>query len=174
MVRPAEPDDLAAVAAIYTTGIEGRTATFQTRPQSAEDVAPWLDDSDRFPLLVAEEEGAVRGWVRVTAYSAVDAYRGVGELQVYVDPKARGRGVGAALIDAICRAAADAGYWKLIGKLFPDNEPSRALLRRAGFRDVGLHHRHGRLDGDWRDVLVVERSLGGEPRAHPAEPGASP
>ena len=159
MVRPASPADLAAVAAIYTAGIEGRTATFETRPRSAEDVAPWLDDPTRFPLLVAEEDGAVLGWVRISPYSAADAYRGVGELQVYVDPEARGRGVGAELIDAIYRTAAEAGYWKLTGKLFLDNEPSRALLRRAGFRDVGVHHRHGRLDGDWRDVLVVERSL---------------
>jgi L-amino acid N-acyltransferase YncA len=174
MVRAAEPADLAAVAAIYTAGIEGRTATFETRPRSAADVAPWLDDPARFPLLVAEDRGEVVGWVRVSPYSSVDAYSGVGELQVYVDPAARGRGVGAALIDAICRAAREAGYWKLTGKLFLDNEPSRALLRRAGFRDVGVHHRHGRLDGEWRDVLVVERSLGGEPRAHPAEPGASP
>ena len=62
-------------------------------------------------------------------------------------------------IEAICSAAGDAGYWKITGKLFTDNEPSRALLRRAGFRDVGVHNRHGRLDGEWRDVVVVERSL---------------
>ncbi len=167
-IRPATPDDLPEVAAIYTAGIEGRTATFETRTMGAGDVAPWLDD----PLLVAEEDGAVLGWVRISPYSAMPAYAGVGELQVYVDPAARGRGVGARLIDAICETAAGAGYWKLTGKLFPDNEPSRALFRRSGFRDVGVHARHGRLDGEWRDVVVVERSLG-ERRAHPAEPGAS-
>jgi L-amino acid N-acyltransferase YncA len=155
MVRPATAADLAAIAAIYTAGIEGRTATFEVRPQTAEGLAHWLDD----PLLVAEDGGAVLGWVRISPYSAMPAYAGVGELQVYVDPEARGRGVGKALIDAICATAADAGYWKLTGKLFPDNEPSRALFRRSGFRDVGVHHRHGQLDGEWRDVVVVERSL---------------
>jgi L-amino acid N-acyltransferase YncA len=157
IVRPATPADLAAIAAIYTAGIDGRTATFETRAMAAEDVAPWLED--RLPVLVAEEDGEVLGWVRVGQYSAMPAYRGVGELQVYVDPRARGRGIGAVLIDDICGVAAEAGYWKLTGKLFPDNEPSRALFRRSGFRDVGLHHRHGRLDGEWRDVLVVELSL---------------
>jgi phosphinothricin acetyltransferase len=155
MVRPATAADLAAIAAIYTAGIEGRTATFETRTMGAGDVAPWLED----PLLVAEENGTVLGWVRISPYSAMPAYAGVGELQVYVDPAARGRGVGKVLIDAICDTAAGAGYWKLTGKLFPDNEPSRALFRRSGFRDVGVHHRHGQLDGEWRDVVVVERSL---------------
>jgi phosphinothricin acetyltransferase len=158
IVRPAAPGDLDAIAAIYTAGIDGRTATFETRTMAAEDVAPWLED--RLPVLVAEEEGEVLGWVRVGPYNDRHAYRGVGEVQVYVDPRARGRGVGAALLDDICRVAAEAGYWKLLGKLFPDNGASRALVRRCGFREVGLHHRHGRLDGAWRDVLLVERLLG--------------
>ena len=160
MVRPAGPDDCAAIAAIYTRGIEGRTATFEVRSKTADDVRPWLEDADRIPVLVAEEDGTVLGWARVIAYSAVPAYRGVGELQIYVDPAARGRGVGTALMEATFAVAEEGGYWKLLGKLFPENEPSLALLRRCGFRDVGLHHRHGRLDGEWRDVLVVERLLG--------------
>ena len=159
-VRPARAEDCAAIAAIYTSGIEGRTATFETRSKTAGDVGPWLEEPERFPVLVAEEDGAVVGWARVSPYSGVPAYAGVGELQIYVDPAARGRGVGSALTEATCRAAHEAGYWKLVGKLFPENEPSRVLLRKCGFRDVGLHHRHGRLDGEWRDVLVVERLLG--------------
>jgi phosphinothricin acetyltransferase len=160
VIRPAQRHDCAAIAAIYTSGIEGRGATFETRPRTAEDIAPWLDAHERFPLLVAEEDGAVLGWARVGHYSDREAYRGVGEVQVYVDPPARGRGLGTALLEAASAAAEQGGYWKLLGKLFPDNEPSRALVRRCGFREVGLHHRHGRLEGAWRDVLVVERLLG--------------
>jgi L-amino acid N-acyltransferase YncA len=160
VIRPAQRDDCATIAAIYTSGIEGRGATFETRPRTAEDIAPWLDAHERFPLLVAEEDGAVLGWARVGHYSDREAYGGVGEVQVYVDPPARGRGLGTALLEAASAAAEQAGYWKLLGKLFPDNEPSRALVRRCGFREVGLHHRHGRLEGAWRDVLVVERLLG--------------
>jgi L-amino acid N-acyltransferase YncA len=160
MVRPARPDDLPAIAAIYTAGIEGRNATFETRRRSAGDVAPWLDDSERFPVLVAEEQDAVLGFARVGPYTDFEPYRGVGELMIYVDPAARGRGLARLLVEAVCRAVEEAGYWKVLGKLFPENEPSRELLRRCGFRDVGLHHRHGRLDGEWRDVVVVERLLG--------------
>jgi L-amino acid N-acyltransferase YncA len=160
VIRPARFEDCAPIAAIYTRGIEGRTATFEVRPKGADDIRPWLEEADRFPVLVADDDGAVLGWARVSPYSAVPAYSGVGELQVYVDPAARGRGIGTALMQATFGTAEEAGYWKLVGKLFADNEPSRALLARCGFRDVGLHHRHGRLDGEWRDVLVVERLLG--------------
>jgi L-amino acid N-acyltransferase YncA len=160
VVRAATPDDLRPVAAIYTAGIEGRAATFETRPRSASDVAPWLAQPDRFPLLVWEQDGEVLGFARVAAYTDFEPYRGVGELMIYVDPKARRRGVALELVDAVCRAVEELGYWKVLGKLFTENEPSRALLRRCGFRDVGVHVRHGRLDGEWRDVVVVERLLG--------------
>ena len=160
MVRPATSDDLSAVAAIYNAGIEGRTATFETRPRSAEDLARWLEQPDRFPLLVAEEDRAVLGFARVGPYTDFHAYWGVGELMIYVDPAARGRGIARELVEAVCRAVEERGYWKVLGKLFTVNEPSRALLRGCGFRDVGVHERHGRLDGEWRDVVVVERLLG--------------
>jgi L-amino acid N-acyltransferase YncA len=160
VIRPAQRDDCPAIAVIYTTGIEGRSATFETRPRTADDITPWLADAARFPVLVAEEHGVVLGWARVGPYSDREAYRGVGEVQVYVDPPARGRGLGTALLEAASGAAGRAGYWKLLGKLFPENEPSRALVRRCGFGEVGLHHRHARLEGAWRDVLVVERLLG--------------
>jgi phosphinothricin acetyltransferase len=72
----------------------------------------------------------------------------------------RGRGLGSALAAALVREAERAGYYKILGKLFADNDGSRRLVARHGFREVGVHLRHGRVDGDWRDVLVVERLLG--------------
>ena len=72
---------------------------------------------------------------------------------------ARGGGVGKTLVNRLHDACRERGYWKLIAKVFPRNEASAALLRGCGFRDVGLHLRHGRLDGEWLDVLILERSL---------------
>jgi L-amino acid N-acyltransferase YncA len=79
---------------------------------------------------------------------------------LYVTAQERGRGVGTRLLNALAAAAEEAGFTKLIGKLFTGNERSAALVRRCGFREVGVHVRHGRLDGEWRDVLLVERPLG--------------
>jgi L-amino acid N-acyltransferase YncA len=157
-VRSAGPDDARRIAEIYNAGIAERTSTFETRPRKPSDVLRWLDSADRFPVLVAGEDD-VLGWARVAPYSERPAYAGVGEVSVYVDREARGRGVGTSLLEHLSRHAHELGYWKLAGKLFPENEPSVRLVRRNGWREVGLHLRHGRLDGRWRDVLVVERLL---------------
>jgi L-amino acid N-acyltransferase YncA len=159
VIRRARPQDAERIAVVYSTGIAERQATFETEPRTAHDVAPWLQ-ADGQPLLVAEDGGEVVGWARVVRSSDRCAYAGVGEYAIYLDPAARGRGVGKALMDALAREAEAAGYWKLLGLMFTSNLASVALAHRAGFEDVGVHRRHGRLDGEWRDVLVVERLLG--------------
>lgn len=158
MIRPAEQRDAAAIAAIFSEGIAERVATFETDPRQAADVEPWI--GAELPLLVAEEDGRVLGWAKLSEYSDRCAYSGVAEVSVYVAGAGRGRGVGRTLVEAICAAAEERGIWKVIGLLFPENAGSRALFRSAGFADVGTFRRHGRLDGEWRDVVVVERLLG--------------
>jgi L-amino acid N-acyltransferase YncA len=158
-IRAAAPRDAEAVAAIYNEGIEERAATFETRPRSAEEMAARFE-SPGHPFLVAERDRQVVGFAAMTAYSEREAYSGVGEFSVYVARPARGRGVGAALLEGLVAEAERRGFHKLVSKAFPENAASRALLRRCGFREVGTHRRHARLDGRWRDVVVVERLLG--------------
>ena len=156
-IRPATEQDAAAIVAIYAEGIEGRGATFVTTPPEPETVRAWL--RRRGPFLVAERDGEVVGWAAVSEYSDVPAYRGVGEFAIYVAGRAQGRGAGRALLDGLCEAAAADGRHKIVGKIFPENAASLALCRACGFETVGTHRRHGRLDGEWRDVVVVERRL---------------
>lgn len=157
-IRRAEPEDAPRIAEIYNAGIAERSSTFETRPREASDVLGWLEAGERFLVLVADETD-VSGWARIAEYSPRPAYAGVGEVSMYVDREARGRGVGSGLLEELSRRAAELGYWTLTGKLFPENESSLRLVRRNGWREVGLHLRHGRLEGQWRDVLVVERLL---------------
>jgi phosphinothricin acetyltransferase len=157
-IRPARPDDVAAIAAIYNEGIAARTATFETHPRDTGEVAAWLDEEG--PLLVAAEGDEVLGWARVTAYSDRCVYAGVGEYAVYVAGRARGAGVGRELLSALCAEAEARGMHKLVGRMFAINAASRALARAAGFREIGVEQRHGRLDGEWRDCVPVERLLG--------------
>jgi L-amino acid N-acyltransferase YncA len=154
--RPAHPEDVDAIARIYNQGIEDRSATFETRPRTAAEVAEWLAN----PVVVAEDAGAVLGYGALFPTSARPCYAGVLELSVYVARDGRGRGVGRALGEALLRAAEAAGAWKVVGKLFVENHASAALCRSLGFRKVGVHRRHARLDGTWRDVLLVERLVG--------------
>jgi L-amino acid N-acyltransferase YncA len=159
LIRPARLADAPAVAAIYNEGIEGREATLETRLRSPSELEERIVAGDH-PLLVAELDGEVVGWAGLAPYSDRPAYRGVAECSVYVASARRGQGVGTRLLDALAREAERHGFHKLLGKLFPTNPASVALVRRCGFREVGLHRRHGRLDGEWRDVLLVELLLG--------------
>ena len=164
-IRSAGPDDAAGVAAIYNEAIEERSSTFETAPRTAADVEDWRTSGERYPLRIAEDDGVVSGWARIARYSERQAYAGVGEASVYVRRSARGRGVGRRLLEDLAAAAEELGFWKLTGKLFPENSASLALVRRCGWREVGTHLRHGRVDGEWRDVIVVEILLGAAAQA---------
>ena len=171
VLRPATEADAAAVTAIYNEGIADRVATFETRERGAGDVRAWLRD-DRRPFLVATVDAAVVGFARVAPYSARDVYAGVGEHGVYVARAARGQGVGRRLLEELCAAAEAAGLHKLTGRIFADNATSLAAHAAAGFRVVGVQRRHARLDGAWKDCVLVERLLG-DAAAPPAEGGAA-
>ena len=157
--RHAQPDDAAAIAGIYNEGIEDRIATFETRPRTAAEIRDWFDG--RHPIVVVENDAdGIVGFAATSTYRPRDAYAGVAEFSVYVARAARAAGVGRAAMLGLIDAAETAGFWKLVSRVFVDNEPSRRLLTSVGFREVGTYRRHARLDGRWRDVVIVERLLG--------------
>jgi L-amino acid N-acyltransferase YncA len=158
--RLATPADAAAIAAIYNEGIAERIATFETEPRTAEQIAAQLlDKGERFPTIVAEHEGRVVAWAGAGPYRARPAYAGVAEHSVYVARSARGEGAGRVVLEAFCRAYAERGFWKIVSRIFPENTASLGLHERCGFRVVGVYKRHGKLDGEWRDCVIVERLL---------------
>jgi L-amino acid N-acyltransferase YncA len=156
-VRPAAPEDAAAIARIYNQGIEDRVATFETRPRTSNDVLSWLDG--RHPVIVVEDGGEVVAFASTSSYRPRECYDGVAEFSVYVDRDSRGHGTGWAAMVGLINAAERAGFWKLVSRIFPENEPSLRLMRSLGFREVGRYERHARLDGAWRDVVIVEKLL---------------
>ena len=158
--RLATAADAAAIAAIYNEGIADRIATFETEPRTVEQIAAQLaDKGDRFPTVVAERDGRVVAWAGAGAYRSRPAYAGVAEHSVYVARAARGSGAGRAALEALCRAYAERGFWKIVSRIFPENTASLALHERCGFRTVGVYRRHGKLEGQWRDCVIVERIL---------------
>jgi phosphinothricin acetyltransferase len=156
-IRPATREDRAAIAAIYNAALAERASTFETRPRTPEDIDAWL--GKRHPVLVAEEDGHVIAYASTGAYSPRECYAGIADFSVYVAPEARGRDVGRLVMEALLREAEAAGFYKLTSRVFATNVRSRALLKRLGFREVGVHEKHAPLDGVWHDVVVVERLL---------------
>ena len=159
--RLATQDDAAAIARIYNQGIEERIATFETEPRSAEQIRALLAErGDRYPTVVAERDGVVVAWAGAGSYRPRACYDGIAEYSVYADRAARGTGAARAALEALFRACEQRGFWKLVSRIFPENVASLGLCRKTGFRVVGVYRRHGKLDGEWRDCVVVERLLG--------------
>jgi phosphinothricin acetyltransferase len=159
-IRPAEPSDAEAIAAIYNEGIEERQATFQTKLHDPGELELKIEQRGG-QLLVAEAGGEIVGWAGWSGYDdPAEHYAGVGECAVYVARDARRGGVAAALLTGLAEEAPKAGLHKFVAKIFTSNQASVELFLRAGFREVGVHRRHGRLEGEWKDVVVMERLLG--------------
>ena len=159
-IRPVTIEDAAAVAEIYNQGIEDRLATYETTPRSAEDQQAWLQSiAGRYPAVVAQIDGEIIGWAGAGAYRGRECYRGIGEFSMYVRRDWRRRGVGDLLLAGLISEAERLGLWKLLSRIFPFNEASRALCCKHEFREVGVYKKHARLDGRWLDVVIVERLI---------------
>lgn len=168
-LRAALPRDAEAIAGIYNQGMADRGATFEVQARTAADFVARIADAGRHPLLVAEDaDGRVLGWAGITEYRPRACYEGIGETSIYLARDARGRGLGRALLEALIVVAGRHGYWKLLSRVFCFNTASRALCRACGFREVGTYEKHGRLDGRWIDVVIVERLIP-EGYAHPRD-----
>src|SRR3712207_2317240 len=142
--RLATPEDAAAIARIYNQGIEDRTATFETRQRSAEDVRAWFDGVH--PITVVESGNSLLAFAATSAYRPRKCYAGIAEFSVYVARAARGCGAGRLAMESLIAAAEAAGFWKLLSRVFVENTPSRNLLRSLGFREVGVYEKHAKLD----------------------------
>ena len=163
--RLADDQDAPAIAVIYNQGIEGRQATFETQPRTADAVTELLRARmDRYPAVVVEDHRNVLGFAWTSEYRPRAAYDGVAEFAIYVTPPARGQGVGRLALGELINESERRGFTKLVSRIFPENVASRGLCAALGFREVGVYRRHGQLDGRWMDCVIVERLLGAAAR----------
>ena len=154
-MEPMLPQDWPAVRAIYLEGIATGNATFEQTPP---DWGKW--DAEHLPgarFVARSDEGAVLGWAALSAVSSRCVYAGVAEVSIYVAGRYRGCGVGGRLMARLIAESEAEGIWTLQAGIFPENRASIALHERAGFRIVGRRERLGQMNGQWRDVLLMER-----------------
>src|SRR5215831_13019414 len=155
-LRPMWAVDAEPVLAVYQAALDAGDASFET------DAPSWADfDAGRLPghrhVATDEDTGELLGWIAASPVTSRSAYAGVVEHSVYVAPQARGRGVGAALLQALIDSTEAAGIWTIQSGIFPENTASLRLHERNGFRVVGIRERIGHLNGRWRDVVLLER-----------------
>jgi L-amino acid N-acyltransferase YncA len=159
-LEPMGENDWPLVAAIYREGIATGNATFATEPP--ETWTAWSAGKINACSIVVRDGPAILGWAAVSPTSSRTCYTGVVEHSVYVAEAARGRGIGAQLLQELIRVTEGQGIWTIQSSVFPENVASMTLHRRHGFRVVGLRERIARMEygpyaGQWRDTMLIER-----------------
>jgi len=142
------------VQTIYKEGIASGHATFQSSVPTWKE---WDAAHEKTCRLVAVENNEVLGWAALTPVSGRCVYAGVGEVSVYVKESARGKGVGKKLLQALVQESEGNGFWTLQAGIFPENRGSIAIHEKAGFRIIGTREKIGKMNGVWRDTVLLER-----------------
>lgn len=161
-VRPGGPADLARLTEIYNHYIVHTPITFDLEPFEVEARRAWLAqfaERGRYRLLVAEEADRVAGFADSRRYRDRRAYDTSIETGVYLDPAARGRGIGTALYRALFEALGGEDVHRAYAGITLPNEASVALHRRFGFEPIGVMSEAGRKLGRYWDVGWYEKRL---------------
>ena len=160
-IRSATDADLPGIFAIYDQEVLHGTATFDTQPKTPAERLEWFrnDGNGRYPILVAEIDGAVAGWARLYAWSPRRAYDRTAENAVYVHRDRRGQGVSRALMEQLILLAPQRGVQVLVARVVEGNPASLALHEKLGFRTVGVMQRVGEKFGRLLDVRLMDRHL---------------
>jgi len=161
-IRPVREGDLADVGRIYADAVLNTTATFDVEPWSDERVAEWFAArGERFPGLVAESDdgGRVVGWASISPFHSRPGWAPTVENALYVAPKARGKGVGAALLERLVEETAGAGHRVIVARVVEGNAASYCLHLKMGFVEVGTLKGVGLKFGRTLDVTILQRTL---------------
>ena len=147
--------DWQQVKEIYEEGIATGNATFQAAAPSWEEWDGGHVQNSR--IVATDDENNILGWAALSPVSGRCVYAGVGEVSVYVSQKARGRGVGKTLLKELILQSEKNGFWTLTAGIFPENEASMQIHKQAGFKVLGVREKIGKMDGRWRDTVMLER-----------------
>ncbi|HEX7723360.1 MAG TPA: GNAT family N-acetyltransferase [Pyrinomonadaceae bacterium] len=153
-IRKMQASDWDRVRAIYLEGIATGHATFET---GAPSFAEWDQAHLSCARLVAQQGDATVGWAALSPVSQRCVYGGVAEVSVYVSTSNRGSGVGRQLLEVLINESEQNGIWTLQAGIFPENVGSLVVHRACGFREVGRRERIGKMNGEWRDAILLER-----------------
>jgi L-amino acid N-acyltransferase YncA len=154
MVRNMLNSDSQKVLEIYRMGLETRNATFETVVPSWQE---WDAKHLRHSRFVFEEDSKIAGWAALSPFSSREVYKGVAEVSIYVATGLRGKKIGSALMEKIIASSELNGIWTLVSSVFPENEATLKLHAKFGFREIGRRERIAKLDGIWRDTILLER-----------------
>lgn len=159
-VREASEIDLNSILEIYNQGIEDRIATLELDQKDEAYMQEWFrNHGGRYSVLVAESDEVVVGWASLNRYSHRCAYDGVADLSVYIHREYRGEGIGAKLLQQLEQNAKEKQFHKIVLFTFPFNGLGQGLYRKSGYQEVGTFKKQGKIDGNFVDVMAMEKLL---------------
>ncbi len=153
-IKYIQENSYTAIAEIYLQGIATGNATFQTE---APEWKEWDKSHLPFCRLAAFENGDMLGWAALSPVSSRCVYGGVAEVSIYVANSARGKGIGKKLFARLIKESEENGLWTLQSGIFPENVGSIKLHEQMGFRKIGYREKIGKMNGLWRDNVIMER-----------------
>lgn len=160
LIRRATESNISSILLIYNQGIEDRIATLESETKDEVYMQEWFDKHQgRFTVLVAEEKGVIVGCAAINPYSTRCAYDGVGDVSIYIHRDHRGKGVGKQLLSELEKIGKGNKFYKFVLFTFPFNHLGQNLYRKAGYREVGVFQNQGMLDGNFVDVMAMEKLL---------------
>lgn len=154
-IRDMLPGDGAKVIEIFEQGIAGGNATFDSAAPSWD---AWDNKFFKICRLVLEDEDEhVVGWAALQPVSSRDCFKGVAEVSIYLADEIQGKGLGSMLLQRLILSSEEHGFWMLQAGIFPENQPSIIIHEKFGFRKVGNREKIGQMNGQWRDIVLLER-----------------
>ncbi len=153
-LRTLKEEDWSAVSSIYQEGIDTGNATFESKSPKWNE---WNQSHIKSCRIVAEVKNQIVGWAALSPVSSRCVYGGVAEVSVYVSTSFSGQGIGTRLLNRLIEESEEAGIWTLQAGLFPENKASLTIHKKVGFREIGFRERIGKMNGVWRDTVLLER-----------------
>lgn len=154
-IREMLPSDEIRVLEIFQQGIDGGIATFETQLPTPE---AWnMEFFNDCRWVLENENGEVIGWCALKPISKRDCFKGVAEVSIYLDNHYAGKGLGNILMSKLIVDSENHGFWTLQSNIFPENIASIKFHQKNGFRTVGKREKIGKLNGEWKDLVMLER-----------------
>lgn len=147
-------EDWGWVSQIYLEAVETGNATFEKTIPSWK---VWISNHPSPCNIVARRGNQIVGWAALSPTSTRNVYSGVVEVSVYVKEEYRGKKIGIALLKKLIELSEKNGFWTLQAGIFPENKISINIHKKCGFRIVGIREKIGKMDGNWRNVVLMER-----------------
>ncbi|MET3599463.1 GNAT family N-acetyltransferase [Martelella mangrovi] len=161
-IRPATSDDITTITEIYAESVLNGTASYELEPAAPAEMRARMDATmaGGFPYIAAVEADSLLGYAYAGAFRTRPAYRWLVEDSVYIDPRARGRGVGKLLLQTLVEECETRGFRQMVAVIGGASPASIALHRTCGFTDAGRLTGTGFKHGQWLDTVFMQRPLG--------------